>query len=214
MGTLIGLYLSNTQSARFQGAVLRVQENGRFAIDMISRTARMAGHNPDSEDVVITTPLVKGTTSTTGTIITQTGLKTGADTLGVRFQGGTKIRDCRGALVSSTSWVSNQFAVDSSSNLICSTGTNNGTTLAEGVEDMRVWYGLDLTADGYANRYVQAGNVGDWSQVVTIRVAILVNSVSNALIVADNVCLGCSVFNGSTDNLIRAEFQSTIDVRN
>jgi hypothetical protein len=80
---------------------------------------------------------------------------------------------------------------------------------------MRVWYGLDLNDDGYANHYVEANNVGGaWNEVVSIRVAILVNSVSKALIVADNVCLGCDVFNGSTDNLVRAEFQTTIDVRN
>ena len=214
MGTLIALYLSNTQNARFQGAVMRVQENGRFAIDMISRTVRMAGHNPDVDDVVITTPLIKGTTNQTGTMISQSGLKTGVDTVGVRFQGGTRIRDCKGATVASTGWVSNQFAVDSASNLICSTGTNNATTLAEGVEDMKIWYGLDLNDDGYANRYTNAGNVGDWAQVVSIRVAILVNSISNALVTTDNVCIGCDVFNGSTDYLVRAEFQTTIDVRN
>jgi len=42
----------------------------------------------------------------------------------------------------------------------------------------------------------------------------LVNSVSRVLREPDNVCMGCVVFPGSTDRFLRAEFQTTVDIRN
>lgn len=65
-----------------------------------------------------------------------------------------------------------------------------------------------------ANGYVNAGEVANWSQVVGIQVSLLVSSVVPALGQDDTVCLGCSVFAGSNDRLVRAEFQTTIGIRN
>ena len=45
MAVLLSMYQSNSQSARFKHAVLKVQENGRFATDVIGRTVRMAGYD-------------------------------------------------------------------------------------------------------------------------------------------------------------------------
>jgi type IV pilus assembly protein PilW len=40
IGAVVALYLGSSQTARFQAGVLRVQENGRFAVDLVSRSVR------------------------------------------------------------------------------------------------------------------------------------------------------------------------------
>lgn len=221
MGALIALYLSNSQSVRFQSGVLRVQENGRFAIDMISRSMRMAGYDdPLTKSFEPAAPLIHGTNGPTGALITQTGLKTGTDTVAVRYEGGTNIRDCKGQPVTAGNFVTNLYGISTDNNLVCATRQNsNGvirdaTTLAEGVEDMEVLFGLDTDTDGVANKYVGPAAVGDWTQVVSVQIALLVNSVSNALLDAQTVCLGCNAFNGTSDRMIRAQYETTVGVRN
>jgi type IV pilus assembly protein PilW len=63
--------------------------------------------------------------------------------------------------------------------------------MVDGVEDMQVRYGEDTDGDGVANRYATAGAVADWSQVVTIRM--------NLLLVSDD------------DNIARAAQAYTLD---
>lgn len=221
MAVLLGIYLSNTSTARFHSAVLKVQENGRFAIDVIGRTARMAGYDDPMTTTEVPAPLIEGSNNAGGAQISQTGLKPDAHTLSIRYEGGIDIRDCQGQSVAADDWVTNMYAISTDDNLVCATLTNNSglvsdaITLAEGVEDMRVIYGLDIDATGDINRYVRAQAVSDWSQVRSLRVALLVNSIDTVLLKDDDVCLGCRVFNGTPDDrLVREEFQTTIEVRN
>ncbi len=219
MAALIALYMSNIQAARFQTAVQQMQENGRFAVDVLSRTTRMAGYDDPLTTTALPTPVVVGSTNASGAIFYQTGLLSSGDTVAIRFEGGTGIRDCQGVAVNADSWVLNLYAVSTDNNLVCATqtsagATNNITTLAEGVEDMRVFYGVDKDADGIADKYVGAGDVTDWSEVVSMQFALLVNSVSNALLEPDTVCMGCTFFNGTNDKMLRAEFLTTIGIRN
>ena len=220
MAVLLGVYQSNTSIARFHSAVLKVQENGRFATDVIGRTARMAGYDDPMTVTEVTAPLIEGSMNSSGAQISQTGLRTDGDTVSIRYEGGTDIRDCQGQSVAANDWVTNMYAITTDNNLVCATFTNNSglvsdaTTLAEGVEDMRVLYGLDIDATGDINRYARAVAVSDWSQVRSLRVSLLVNSVDNALVENDTICLGCAVYSGTSDLLVREEFQTTIEVRN
>ncbi|MCO6440676.1 MAG: PilW family protein [Nitrococcus mobilis] len=52
--------------------------------------------------------------------------------------------------------------------------------LVAGVEDMQVLYGEDGNADGSVDSYVNAGAVADFTNVLSIRVALLVDSVTPA----------------------------------
>ena len=222
MAVLLGIYQSNSQTARFYTAVLMVQENGRFAADIIGRTARMAGYDDPMTTTVVSTPLIEGSINASGAQISQTGLKPDSHTMSIRYEGGAGIRDCQGQAVAADDWVTNMYAISTENNLVCATYTNNSalvsnaTALAEGVEDMRVLYGLDIDETGDVNRYVRSTAVGDWSQVVSLRVALLVNSIDNVLTADDTNCLGCRVFAGTfdADRLVRQEFHTTIEVRN
>lgn len=220
MAVLLGVYHSNTSTARFHNAVLKVQENGRFATDVIGRTARMAGYDDPMTATNVPAPLIEGSMDSSGAQISQTGLRTDGDTVSIRYEGGSDIRDCQGQSVAADDWVTNMYAITTDNNLVCATFTNNSSlvsdaiSLAEGVEDMRVIYGLDIDATGDINRYVRAQAVSDWSQVLSLRVSLLVNSVDTALLENDTICLGCVVYPGTSDLLVREEFQTTIEFRN
>lgn len=63
----------------------------------------------------------------------------------------------------------------------------NGTPveLVAGVEDMQVLYGEDTNADGSVDSYANAGAVADFTNVLSIRLALLVSSVAPATTQAD-----------------------------
>jgi type IV pilus assembly protein PilW len=229
---IIYLYLSNTAAATFQRGAARVGENGRFAVDMISRSIRMAGYNDPQTSTVPTSPALQGTDGSSGVLLSIANLKSSSDTIGIRYEGGTNIHDCQGQSVAAGSWVTNVYAVTSDDNLVCAvqltasdgTVTNQSAlTLAEGVENVQTLYGEDLSGDGVANRYVPAGSVSNWSGIATVQVAMLVNSVTNALpssvdsggaLHVESVCIGCTTFSAVNDALIRGEFITTVNVRN
>lgn len=213
IGMLVTVYLGNMRSSQFQNGLLRVQENGRFAIDMMSRTIRMAGY----EDSAAVASPIKGTDTAADAALAQTNVQTGTDIIAVTFDGGAGIRDCQGDLIPLGSPRTSQYVVRNDFNLVCITNSGAGESeLSEGVEDMQVLYGVDPSGDGIPNHYVEAANVGvgNWDSITSVEVTLLVNSVSNVLSSPDNVCIGCVVFPGSTDRRIRAEFQTIIDIRN
>ncbi len=53
--------------------------------------------------------------------------------------------------------------------------------LAEGVSNLQLIYGIDQDGDRQADRYVSANAVPNWSQVVSVRVSLLADSVENSL---------------------------------
>ena len=54
-GTLV-MYINAAESAAYQNAASRVQESGRFALDHLARTLRMAGYD-DPNTAAATVPL-------------------------------------------------------------------------------------------------------------------------------------------------------------
>lgn len=101
--------------------------------------------------------------------------------------------------------------------------------LVEGIEDMRILYGVDTDSpspgDGIANRYVLANQVVDltglgtttWANVVSVRLGFLVRTPNNVdqpkdtnlYEVTDGVTVG-----PADDNRRRQVYRSTIEVRN
>lgn len=55
-------------------------------------------------------------------------------------------------------------------------GNNAAEELVEGVEQMQVQYGVDTTGDVIVDSYRTANNVTDWSDVISVSVALLVRS--------------------------------------
>ncbi len=86
--------------------------------------------------------------------------------------------------------------------------------LVEGVEEMQVLYGIDTDDDQFPNQYVDADNVPDFDDVVSVRIQLLVRSIDD-FVTEDPQTY---TFNGATvtpaDRRIRQVFSTTIALRN
>lgn len=86
--------------------------------------------------------------------------------------------------------------------------------MVEGVDKMALLFGEDLDADHAANRYTNAGGVGTWNNVVSVKAQLLLATVR------DNMATSSQpyTFNGATttpsDKKIRTALSSVITVRN
>ena len=58
-------------------------------------------------------------------------------------------------------------------------GTNS-QELVDGVEDLQVQFALDTDGNGVVDDYQDPGGVTDWSEVMAVRVSLLLNSVEGA----------------------------------
>lgn len=88
--------------------------------------------------------------------------------------------------------------------------------IVEGVEDMQIQYGVDTSADKSADNYVDAGGVADWSQVVSMRVSLLMRTAENNVVTEPQTYkFPASATSGTTatDRRIRQVFTSTIGTR-
>jgi type IV pilus assembly protein PilW len=56
---------------------------------------------------------------------------------------------------------------------LSSSGTND-EVVAEGIEMMKIDYGVDTDADGSVDHYYAAAAVTNWSQVLTVRIGLIV----------------------------------------
>jgi type IV pilus assembly protein PilW len=93
----------------------------------------------------------------------------------------------------------------------------NPQELVQGVEALQLQYGIDTDVtdpDGVANAYVDANNVADWNDVVSVRVHLLMQSLRNDLV--DGV--QTFTFNGAnvtaSDGRLRYPFVATVSLRN
>jgi type IV pilus assembly protein PilW len=90
--------------------------------------------------------------------------------------------------------------------------------IAKGVEMMRVAYGVDTGGDEFADAYVTAGGVTDWSRVVSTRVSLLIKSKDDFVTdypVPVTFVDGTVVNAGANaDRRLRLVFSTTIGLRN
>ncbi len=224
---LIQILISSRQVYRVQDGLARVQENGRFGMEFITRSVREAGYPAISDNPTVNYAKFDGA-ALRGT----EGASGAPDTITVSFDSTT---DCLGNDTSSVSVAGgnvqrtvNRFFLQDN-RLQCRTfnpadypGTltpSQTQPLIDNVEDLQILYGIDITNDQAANRYVNATEVGtsagDWEKVISVRVCLLVRSVENNLV---NEILPYQDCNGNSitpsDRFVRRLFTSTINLRN
>jgi type IV pilus assembly protein PilW len=88
--------------------------------------------------------------------------------------------------------------------------------LVEGVENLQILYGEDTDQDNVPNQYREAHEVIEWTNVITIRITVIVNSIDNvgSTSVPGLTCADRCVDNQLYDGLIRRSFTQTIQIRN
>ena len=87
--------------------------------------------------------------------------------------------------------------------------------LVEGVEDLQIFYGIDTDNNRTPNRYVTANNVGDWGNVVSAEVRLLLQTLDDNLATQANKQYTFNdVPSVSPDLRLRRTFTNTISIRN
>lgn len=216
------VFTSSRQASRVQENNARIQESGRFALEILGRSIKQAGHTE--------IPFTGLKVGFTGTPITGIDGASGmADTLTVQYDGAAGDRDCEVGVVSVVTAVDtiiqNHFNLDAANAQLQCKGIIGappaapgagavGHPLLENVEDFQVLYGIDTTGDQSANRYIPLPP--DWDQVVTTRVCVLIRSDQTNIVPAGSNYLNC---NGAAvavpaDRRLRRAFTATFNLRN
>lgn len=179
----IQVMLASKATFRANDDSARVQENGRFAIDLLVHDVRMAGHRePGSGDL----PHFFFTDACdTLDPCTANGADAENDRIAVQYDPATDT-DCIDNPVGATDVVANVYQIvelDGVNSLTCrgwnaSLGAwmSPARPLIDGVDALQILYGLRSGAMPGISRYVSADRVADWAQVKAVRVAFLVSS--------------------------------------
>jgi len=200
VSAVFNTYLGSTRSARFSQGLQQMQENGRYGVATLQRGLRLAGY------------------SAGGDLLPFDIAASDVDTVVVQTQG---LYDCNGASTVSVGGIAvNTYTHDDVNDTITCTGNASATPTAmpivEGVEAMRFLWGIDADSDGVPEQY-QPYNIGiDPAQVVSMRVAILVNSgepIRSRASEETHVLLDVEV-DSEIDKIARNVFTSTVLLRN
>ncbi len=93
-------------------------------------------------------------------------------------------------------------------------GAGVGQELVEGVEDLQIFYGIDTDNNLTPNRYVTADNVGDWGDVISAEVRLLLQTLDDNLATQAQAYTFNDVPSVSPDLRLRRTFTNTISIRN
>ncbi|MGI8739795.1 MAG: PilW family protein [Gammaproteobacteria bacterium] len=241
---VINIFLNGRQSYQMQEGFSRLQENGRFAMDVLAVNLRHAGFKPNALGVddfafpasataiaptvatfATASQVVAGTDSNANTADL---IRDGTDTLSFRFQGTgagvpSPLTDCLAATPAAGAVGINTLYVRTPENqLHCRDGAGQDQPMLDGVEGMQVLYGVDTDGDPdrTANRYGTAATLttnGDWARVVSVRVALLlstVEDVTNAPDTTTYILLNNAAVGPFNDRVRRHVFTTTVALRN
>lgn len=219
------VFASSRQAFRAQEDSARIQESGRFALEILGRSIKQAGH----ADI----PFTGFKVAFTGVAITGVDGAAGApDTITLQYDGALGDRDCEGTMVTAadiaagSNIIQNHFNLDAGNAQLQCAGTITaapvvpgapplGSVLLENVEDVQVLYGIDVSDDQSANQYV--ATPADWAQVVTARVCVLIRSdKTNIVVSAAGTYQDCNgvVTAIPADRRLRRVFTGTFNLRN
>ena len=185
------VFLGSNSIYRTQDSLSRLQENGRFAIELLTQKVHLAGY-----------PRVSVTGNAyTGTAIG--GTEGASDTLTVNF-----INPAGAGLTPPYA-----FAVDAATTEL----TMNGIPLIDGVESMQILYGVDTNSDSQVDAYQNVVAASDWDQVVAVRIGLLLRTLEE--IPKGDLDTGTYNVNGTVvdpvdDRRLRRVFTTTISLRN
>ena len=216
MGTI---YLGSKQTYRMQESNARLQETGRYALEIIGRSIRQAGFTDMTTKTQFTGTPIQGTN----------GASTNPDTLTVQYDwmsgdsacdGDTTRADGTPALPGDQ--IQDYFNLDAATFQLRCDGViappvlgvpGAGIAIVDGVEDFQVLYGIDTDTDQSANFYT--ASPANWAQVVSARVCVLVRSANQGLTDTNQRYLNCAgALITAADRRLRRTFVATFNLRN
>jgi type IV pilus assembly protein PilW len=187
---IASLYVGSRQTFRLQDDNARLQETGRYALEVLGRSIRQAGFWN------VSISAVDRATAFGGTAIAGTnGAAAAPDTLTVQSDWISGVSACDGSSAGAAgNRVQDSFNLDTATAQLRCEGQiaalpgapGNGQALVDNVEDIQVLYGIDtVTPPQSVKQYVVAPAAGSatWNQVVSARVCVQArsaNQVNNA----------------------------------
>lgn len=196
--------LNGQQSSQSQDSGTRIQENARFAMDMLRESVRMAGYSADTTvapafvyRAACGAATINGLTPTNCADDTATAQ---GDRLAVAMNLDDNDNDCLGTDITTNTHIANVFWVEQSATNTRANGdvgsifslycrgwdVDNGAwfsaaqPLVDGVDHMQVEYGIYNAGTDSVDRYLNAAGVealtNGWANVQSVRIALLVSS--------------------------------------
>lgn len=197
------VYLGSRQTYRMQEANARLQETGRFALEVIGRSLRQAGADANiTANLTALTAECLPTASPACTPINGTDNSTNGtstDTLAVQFYAGLAEnnggnwgeRDCTGGFANADTIVTNTFSLNGT-DLRCTGSVGGAQPLVSDIEDLQIIYGVDSGGDQSADIYTATPTVAQWSNVVTAKVCVMARSAEQGLAQSGQRPLDCA----------------------
>ncbi len=210
---IANIYLGTKQTYRTQEDLSRLQEEGRYALELLQRSLRLAGYRSN-----VNVSFTDNTLGFPATAPALGGTEGGAnpDTLSVRYFGSgaagapdNTIRSCTGAAVDGVTRQTDTFSLVGGA-LDC-----NGTHLIDHINDLQVQYGIDSGGDHVPDQYVDATLVADWNQVVSVKLCIEMQSANDNVTTQAQTYTDCSgAMQTAGDRRYRRTFATTVALRN
>lgn len=227
----IGLLLTAVIAQLFLGSratyattddLSRVQENTRYAHQMLTRSVHLAQYRTQPNSIA-------GSVFSGGNVAlaATNGGGTASDTITVRYQGHNdafgaadgSVLDCLGNRIAAGVMAVNTFSIAAGANgnnaLFCSTG-GAPVEIVSDVENMQIVFGEDTNADLTADRYVALPDVANLNNVVSVRIAMLFESPGLTAVTLDTrqYTLNDVVLGPYNDRRLRRVVTTTINLRN
>lgn len=228
------IFVGSNQTYRVQEENARIQEAGRYALEIIGRNLRQAGFADIPINPVATKTAFQGTPVRGADSVCPAGAPV-TDMLTVQYDGIAGEQDCQanniaaGEIVQHTLFLANNGlrcnavrAATAPTPPTACPAANAGIELLSDVEDLQVLYGLDITGDQSADRYT--ATPANWNQVVSARVCVLIRSPNTGVVAGNQRFLNCAgalgtaaagaEFTNAADTRLRRAFVATFNLRN
>lgn len=232
MAGIMQISMANKESSRLQRNMGYVQQNIRSAMDLLTRDIQQAGfYDKTSPTANLTVPSapspiapflnVVPATVATGAAVTADGGGNNNDQITLTYQTSTEIPNhCLGAAppASDNGFIINHYFI-SNQRLMCRGNSDPAQPLVDGVESLQILYGENTDGNPRsANRYVQAHQVGNMANVVSVRIGMRFISRESVRPTTDTnsyALLDATAFTPAAgDRLMRKEITTTISLRN
>lgn len=224
------VFLSSRRAYTTTDDMSRMQENMRYAHDLLGRTIRLASYMSAPGQLQVSYDGMVG--QFVGNNVAMKGdngaTATDPDTLTLRYQGtpDNATYDCVGNPVAAGVIATNVFTVETVNavkSLVCRNTTDLSTTpnvVVSDVDNMQILYGEETSGDFNADKYVVASPSVNMDRVVSLRVALLFRSANqNMRATADATkynLLGVELpaFSGAEATRLRRVMTVTFTMRN
>ncbi|NLY14385.1 MAG: hypothetical protein GXZ10_12315 [Gammaproteobacteria bacterium] len=241
---IMQVFLASKNTYAVNQAMSTVQENGRFALEFIARSARQAGYvdpnNKVSRPFAVIPEAAK--CSLASKACSQNGDALKSDIVSFAFQppinqtgarvdciGDTKDVDTNDKIVINRFLITGEDTdqatlscqrrvLNKNLALIDTAGNFEEAALVEGIDKIQIQYGVSTSGDSYSvNKYVNADKVDKWDEVLAVRIGVIANSGSDlnpAPVAKEFYLFDTGPYTFPNDRKLRQVFTTTVHIRN